>query len=125
MPMYEYKCTKCGHEFEVIQKFSDSPVKKCKECNGPLEKLISRSAIQFKGTGWYVTDYAKKSPGDSGSRSQKSSSSSSSSDSADKDSKGSGDSATGGSDKGSSKKSDSGESGKSGDSKISKPKSGS
>lgn len=61
MPLYEYKCKKCGHRFEKIQMFSDKPVKKCPECGGPLEKLISTSSVQFKGSGWYVTDYAKKS----------------------------------------------------------------
>ncbi len=63
MPIYEYQCKKCGHKFEKIQLFSDPPIKKCPECGGAVEKLISRSAVQFKGTGWYVTDYAKKSDG--------------------------------------------------------------
>ncbi len=58
--MYEYQCKKCGHRFERIQKFSDPPVKKCPECGGAVEKLLSAPAVQFKGTGWYVTDYAKK-----------------------------------------------------------------
>ena len=61
MPLYEYQCKKCGHRFEKIQKFSDKPVKKCPECGGPVEKTISAPAVQFKGSGWYVTDYAKKS----------------------------------------------------------------
>ena len=61
MPLYEYKCKKCGHTFEKIQKFSDKPVKKCPECGGPVEQVISAPAVQFKGSGWYVTDYAKKS----------------------------------------------------------------
>jgi len=61
MPLYEYQCKKCGHRFEKIQKFSDKPIKKCPECGGPVEKLISSPAVQFKGSGWYVTDYAKKS----------------------------------------------------------------
>ncbi len=61
MPIYEYECLKCGHRFEVIQKISDPPIKKCEKCKkGKAEKLISSPAIQFKGTGWYVTDYAKK-----------------------------------------------------------------
>jgi putative FmdB family regulatory protein len=60
MPLYEYLCKKCGHRLEKIQMFSDKPLKKCPECGGPLEKLISASAVQFKGSGWYVTDYAKK-----------------------------------------------------------------
>jgi putative FmdB family regulatory protein len=60
VPIYEYECRKCGHRFEVIQKISDPPVKKCEKCKkGKPEKLISSPAIQFKGTGWYVTDYAK------------------------------------------------------------------
>jgi putative FmdB family regulatory protein len=61
MPLYEYQCEKCGHRFEKIQKFSDKPVKKCPECGGRVEQLISPPAVQFKGSGWYVTDYAKKS----------------------------------------------------------------
>ena len=60
MPLYEYKCKKCGHRFEKIQKFSDPPVKKCPECGGAVEQLLSAPAEQFKGSGWYVTDYAKK-----------------------------------------------------------------
>ena len=69
MPLYEYECKKCGHRFEKIQKFSDKMVKKCPECGGQVEQMISAPAVQFKGTGWYVTDYAKKSssPGASGS----------------------------------------------------------
>jgi putative FmdB family regulatory protein len=65
VPLYEYQCKKCKHRFERIQKFSDRPVKKCPECGGPVEKLLSASAVQFKGSGWYVTDYARK--GSSGS----------------------------------------------------------
>jgi putative FmdB family regulatory protein len=61
MPLYEYQCEKCGHRFEKIQKFSDKMVKKCPECGGRVEQLISAPAVQFKGSGWYVTDYAKKS----------------------------------------------------------------
>jgi putative FmdB family regulatory protein len=61
MPIYEYQCRKCHHRFEKIQKFSDPHVKRCPECGGPLEQLISPPAVQFKGSGWYVTDYAKKS----------------------------------------------------------------
>ena len=60
MPLYEYQCEKCGLVHEVIQKFSDSPLQECPECTGPLQKLLSASAIQFKGSGWYVTDYADK-----------------------------------------------------------------
>ncbi len=62
MPLYEYKCKKCGHRFERIVKFSDPPLKKCPKCQkGALEQLISSSAIQFKGSGFYATDYAAKS----------------------------------------------------------------
>ena len=61
MPLYEYECKKCHHRFERIQKFSDPHVKKCPDCGGPLEQVVSAPAVQFKGSGWYVTDYAKKS----------------------------------------------------------------
>lgn len=57
MPIYEYRCTSCGHTLEVIQKFNDKPLKKCTECSGVLEKLISRSAFQLKGGGWYNEGY--------------------------------------------------------------------
>jgi putative FmdB family regulatory protein len=60
MPLYEYQCTKCKHRFEKIQKFSDPEVKKCPECGAKVERLISAPAVQFKGTGWYVTDYSNK-----------------------------------------------------------------
>ncbi len=60
MPLYEYQCKKCHHRFEKIQKFSDKPMKKCPDCGGPVEQLVSAPAVQFKGSGWYVTDYAKK-----------------------------------------------------------------
>jgi putative FmdB family regulatory protein len=70
MPLYEYKCKKCGHQFEKIQKFSDRMVKKCPECGGVVEQMISAPAVQFKGSGWYVTDYAKKSSGLSSSESR-------------------------------------------------------
>jgi putative FmdB family regulatory protein len=63
MPLYEYVCKKCGHHFEKILKFSDKPIKKCPECGGAVEQVISAPAVQFKGSGWYVTDYAKKSGG--------------------------------------------------------------
>jgi putative FmdB family regulatory protein len=61
MPLYEYQCKKCGHRFEKIQKFSDKMIKKCPDCGGPVEQMISAPAVQFKGSGWYVTDYPKKS----------------------------------------------------------------
>ncbi len=63
MPLYEYLCKKCGHRFERIQLFSAAMVKKCPECGGKVEQMISAPAVQFKGTGWYVTDYPKKSSG--------------------------------------------------------------
>ena len=62
MPLYEYACEQCGQHIERIQKFSDPPLTKCEKCGGKLERLISPPAIQFKGSGWYVTDYAGKSP---------------------------------------------------------------
>jgi putative FmdB family regulatory protein len=77
MPLYEYRCKKCGHRLEKIQKFSDQPLKKCPECGGPLEKLISASTVQFKGSGWYVSDYGKKSSGGSSGSSSSSESESS------------------------------------------------
>jgi len=61
MPLYEYQCKRCGHRFEKIRKFSDKQLRKCPECGGALEQLVSAPALQFKGSGWYVTDYAKKS----------------------------------------------------------------
>lgn len=60
MPLYEYKCAKCGHKFEKIEHYGASEVKKCPKCGGKAERQIAPSAIQFKGTGWYVTDYAGK-----------------------------------------------------------------
>ena len=68
MPLYEYECQACKKRFEVIQKFSDALQTVCEDCGGDLKKLLSAPAIQFKGTGWYVTDYARsgKSDGDEG-----------------------------------------------------------
>jgi len=60
MPLYEYECDACGHRFEKIQKFSDPLEETCPKCGGHVHKLMSSPAIQFKGTGWYITDYAKK-----------------------------------------------------------------
>jgi len=79
MPLYEYECEACGSHFEKIRKFSDGPLEVCDKCGkGPVRKLLSSPAIQFKGTGWYITDYAKKSsPDSSGSRGSSSSSESS------------------------------------------------
>ena len=65
MPLYEYECPKDG-TFERMQKFSDPPLSACPTCGGPIEKLLSAPAIQFKGTGWYITDYARKSSGGEG-----------------------------------------------------------
>ncbi len=61
MPLYEYECKKCHHRFERIVKYSDRPMKKCPDCGGPVEQTITAPAVQFKGSGWYVTDYAKSS----------------------------------------------------------------
>ncbi|MGH8638790.1 MAG: FmdB family zinc ribbon protein [Burkholderiales bacterium] len=60
MPLYEYQCDACSHRFERIQKFSDPPIETCPSCGGTVKKLLSSPAIQFKGSGWYITDYAKK-----------------------------------------------------------------
>ena len=61
MPLYEYRCDACEHQFEVIQRFSDDPISVCPSCGGgPVAKLLSSPAIQFKGSGWYITDYARK-----------------------------------------------------------------
>ena len=59
MPIYEYRCLDCGHEFELMQKFSDPPAETCVSCSGTVQKLISRSAFHLKGSGWYVTDYGR------------------------------------------------------------------
>jgi putative FmdB family regulatory protein len=92
MPLYEYECKKCHHRIEKIQSFSARHIKKCPDCGGVLEQVISAPAVQFKGSGWYVTDYAKKSSapaasssnGDSGSKGESSSKSDSKSDSGSK-----------------------------------------
>ena len=82
MPLYEYQCQKCGHRFERIQKFSDVMVKKCPDCGGKVEQMISAPAVQFKGSGWYVTDYAKKPSSGSSSKAEAESKADSKSDSA-------------------------------------------
>jgi len=74
MPNYEYLCKKCGHRFEQIRKFSDRQLRKCPECGGVIEQVISAPAVQFKGSGWYVTDYAKKGAGSAASSSSAASS---------------------------------------------------
>ncbi|MDX1631834.1 MAG: FmdB family zinc ribbon protein [Thermoanaerobaculia bacterium] len=63
MPIYEYECESCGHRTEAIQQLDDPPLTTCESCGGNLQKLISAPAFQFKGTGWYVTDYADKGKG--------------------------------------------------------------
>ena len=63
MPLYEYQCEACEHRFEVIQKFSDAPIAVCPKCGGAVRKLFSSPAIQFKGSGFYINDYARKSEG--------------------------------------------------------------
>ena len=70
MPIYEYECTKCGHQTEALQKFSDPPLAECELCHGKLMKLISHSTFHLKGSGWYVTDYASKSGGNQGASAQ-------------------------------------------------------
>jgi putative FmdB family regulatory protein len=85
MPLYEYECDACAHRFERIQKFSDPLADTCPKCGGVVRKLLSSPAIQFKGSGWYITDYAKKS-GSVESSSSSSSSSSSKGESGDKSS---------------------------------------
>jgi putative FmdB family regulatory protein len=62
VPLYEYQCARCGR-FEIIRKFSDPPLLACPTCGGEVQKVLSAPAIQFKGTGWYITDYARKSAG--------------------------------------------------------------
>lgn len=63
MPLYEYKCLSCGRLMERIEKVSGPHLKKCPHCGGKMEQVLAPSAIQFKGAGWYVTDYAKKTSG--------------------------------------------------------------
>jgi len=70
LPLYEYECPTCG-TFELVRKFSDAPLESCPTCARPVEKLASAPAIQFKGTGWYITDYARKSSGVEGGKEAK------------------------------------------------------
>ena len=74
MPLYEYECQACGHRFERLQKFSDPPLEQCPKCGGAVHKLQSAPAFQFKGSGWYITDYARKEAGSSGGESKSSAS---------------------------------------------------
>lgn len=67
MPLYEYECEACRRRFEVIQKFSDPLIEQCESCGGKVRKLLSSPAIQFKGSGWYITDYARKASSSGGS----------------------------------------------------------
>lgn len=71
MPLYEYECTKCKRRFERIERFSGPHLKKCPQCGAPVERQIALPAIQFKGSGWYVTDYAGKSAGGDPGKSEK------------------------------------------------------
>ena len=66
MPLYEYKCNGCGQVFELIQRFSDAPLTQHDGCGGQVERLLSAPALKFKGSGWYITDYAKGGSGSSG-----------------------------------------------------------
>ena len=70
MPLYEYQCTQCGERVEVIQKLSDPPYSHCPKCGGDMKKLVSAPAIQFKGSGWYKTDYASSKPSSGSSESK-------------------------------------------------------
>ena len=120
MPLYEYECGACAHRFERIQKFSDPLVDVCPKCGGTVRKLLSSPAIQFKGSGWYINDYAKKSGHVESSSSSKSESSEKKSEGSDKSSDSSSDKS---SDKSSSSQKLSGE--KSAGSSESKPTGGS
>jgi putative FmdB family regulatory protein len=94
MPLYEYKCDGCGKTFEVIQKFADEPLTVHEECGGAVRRLLSSPALQFKGSGWYVNDYAKSGSGGSRSKSEGDSKSESKSDSKTSDSSSSSSSST-------------------------------
>jgi putative FmdB family regulatory protein len=67
MPLYEYLCKKCGHRFEQIRKFSDKPLRRCPECGGVIEQTVTAPSVQFKGSGFYQTDYKKTGSGSAGS----------------------------------------------------------
>ena len=72
VPLYEYKCEKCGERVEIIQRVSDKPYSHCPKCGGDMKKMVSAPAIQFKGSGFYKTDYASSKPSDSASKETKS-----------------------------------------------------
>jgi putative FmdB family regulatory protein len=82
MPIYEYRCTKCGNEFEKFQSITDEMIPKCTVCRGKAKKLISQSSFHLKGSGWYVTDYGGKKPSDTDNKGKPSESSSDGSDTA-------------------------------------------
>ncbi|MEM9292467.1 MAG: FmdB family zinc ribbon protein [Acidobacteriota bacterium] len=94
MPIYEYRCADCGFELEEIQKLSDPPLTTCPQCGGRLEKQLSAPAFQFKGSGWYVTDYADKGKGKGSGGAEKESKGSESSSGGDKKSESSGSSSS-------------------------------
>ena len=71
MPIYEYQCLKCGQRTERIERLKGPHLKNCPHCKGKVERVIASSAIQFKGSGWYVTDYARKSAGGDGAKTEK------------------------------------------------------
>jgi putative FmdB family regulatory protein len=97
MPLYEYECQNEGTRFEVIQKFADPPVETCPSCGGPVRRLLSSPAIQFKGSGWYITDYARKGKKDAGKDTKPAASSSSTESGGSKPAAGSSSSGSGGS----------------------------
>jgi putative FmdB family regulatory protein len=70
MPIYEYRCHRCGKTIEAVQKFSDQPLSRCPSCSGKVSKIISNCSFQLKGSGWYVTDYKKKDSGGNGKASE-------------------------------------------------------
>jgi putative FmdB family regulatory protein len=70
MPIYEYECDKCGEHLEVLQRMDEKPLSRCTKCKGKVHKVVSRSSFQLKGSGWYVTDYAKKKAGETGAKSE-------------------------------------------------------
>jgi putative FmdB family regulatory protein len=80
VPIYEYQCTKCGEVFEAFQKVSDEPLTQCKFCHAKAEKIISQSSFQLKGSGWYLTDYSRRSSSPASEKSKTSESSEKSTD---------------------------------------------